>query len=195
MTKASDNIFPKVTFVEGSAPASPAATNFSLYYDSADHLLKWKNSAGTVSTISTAINPLLAYKLDTSGNHTTTSGTLADVDATNAAVTFTAPASTNVLVRLTGQCSADVSGGSNVGAYTVWGLREGGSTLNAGNIVERCSLSSATTVIYRYISIAFVVAGISAGSHTYKWAYSTSAGTSQLGTGATAPAVMEVWAI
>lgn len=53
MTKASDNIFPKVTMVEGSAPSSPAATNFSLYYDSADHLLKWKNSAGTVTTIAT----------------------------------------------------------------------------------------------------------------------------------------------
>lgn len=53
MTKASDNIFPKVTFVEGAAPASPAASDFSLYFDSADHLLKWKNSAGAVTTIAT----------------------------------------------------------------------------------------------------------------------------------------------
>lgn len=50
---ASDNVFPKVTFVEGAAPSSPAATNFKLYFDSADHLLKWKNSAGTVTTIAT----------------------------------------------------------------------------------------------------------------------------------------------
>ncbi len=53
MTKASDNIFPKVTFVEGSAPASPAASDFSLYFDVSDHLLKWKNSAGSITTIST----------------------------------------------------------------------------------------------------------------------------------------------
>ncbi len=53
MTKASDNIFPKVTFVEGSAPASPAASDFSLYFDVSDHLLKWKNSAGTVTTLAT----------------------------------------------------------------------------------------------------------------------------------------------
>lgn len=53
MTKASDNIFPKVTFVEGSAPSSPSATDFHLYFDSGDHLLKWKNSAGTVTTIAT----------------------------------------------------------------------------------------------------------------------------------------------
>jgi len=53
MTKASDNIFPKLTLVEGSAPASPAASDFSLYFDSADHLLKWKNSAGTVTTLAT----------------------------------------------------------------------------------------------------------------------------------------------
>lgn len=50
---ASDNIFPKVSFVEGAAPSSPAATNFKLYFDSSDHLLKWKNSAGTVTTIAT----------------------------------------------------------------------------------------------------------------------------------------------
>lgn len=51
MTVASNNIFPKVTLVEGSAPASPAATNFSLYFDSSDHLLKWKNSAGAVTIV------------------------------------------------------------------------------------------------------------------------------------------------
>lgn len=53
MTKASDNIFPKLTLVEGAAPVSPAATDFSLYFDSSDHLLKWKNSAGTVTTVAT----------------------------------------------------------------------------------------------------------------------------------------------
>lgn len=53
MTISSDNIYPKLILVEGAAPSSPAATNFKLYFDSSDHLLKWKNSAGTVTTVAT----------------------------------------------------------------------------------------------------------------------------------------------
>jgi hypothetical protein len=51
---ASDNVFPKVTFVEGAAPSSPAATNFKVYFDSSDHLPKFKNSSGTVTTFATS---------------------------------------------------------------------------------------------------------------------------------------------
>ncbi len=53
---ASDNIFPKVILVEGSAPSSPSASDFKLYVDSSDHLLKIKNSAGTVTSFSA--NPM-----------------------------------------------------------------------------------------------------------------------------------------
>jgi hypothetical protein len=48
MTKASDNIFPKVLFLEGSAPSSPSSGDQALYVDSADHRVKRKNSGGTV---------------------------------------------------------------------------------------------------------------------------------------------------
>lgn len=58
MALGSNNPFPSELFVEGSAPASPAATNFRLYFDSADHLLKWKNSAGTVTTIATGASSM-----------------------------------------------------------------------------------------------------------------------------------------
>lgn len=51
MAKASDNLFPKVLITEGSAPASPAAGGQALFIDSADHKLKRKNSAGTITTI------------------------------------------------------------------------------------------------------------------------------------------------
>lgn len=51
MTKASDNIFPKVLIVEGSAPSSPSSGDQALYIDSSDHKLKRKNSSGTVTTI------------------------------------------------------------------------------------------------------------------------------------------------
>lgn len=54
MTKASDNVFPKVLVLEGSAPSSPSAGNQALYIDSADHKLKRKNSSGTVTVIETA---------------------------------------------------------------------------------------------------------------------------------------------
>jgi hypothetical protein len=47
-----DNEFPKMLFKEGSAPASPAAGDQALFVDSADHVLKLKNSSGTVSAVS-----------------------------------------------------------------------------------------------------------------------------------------------
>lgn len=51
MTKASDNLFPKVLIVEGSAPSSPSAGDQALFIDSADHKLKRKNSSGSVTTV------------------------------------------------------------------------------------------------------------------------------------------------
>ena len=51
MAKASDNVFPKVLVIEGSAPASPASGNQALYIDTADHKLKRKDSSGSVTTI------------------------------------------------------------------------------------------------------------------------------------------------
>lgn len=50
-----DNVFPKLVLVEGSAPSSPPATQFKLYVDSSDHLLKYKNSAGTVITLGAGV--------------------------------------------------------------------------------------------------------------------------------------------
>ena len=55
MTTASDNKFPKVIVTEGAAPSSPSAGDFKLYVDSADHLFKMKNSAGTVTTFGTGL--------------------------------------------------------------------------------------------------------------------------------------------
>ena len=51
MAKASDNEFPSLLVKEGAAPASPAAGDQRLFIDSADHILKVKNSGGTVSTV------------------------------------------------------------------------------------------------------------------------------------------------
>ena len=49
--KASDNPFTSLLVVEGSAPASPSSGDQRLFVDSADHLLKLKNSGGTVTSV------------------------------------------------------------------------------------------------------------------------------------------------
>lgn len=50
MTKMSENLSPFLTLVEGAAPSNPAAGDHRLYVDTADKILKWKDSAGTVRT-------------------------------------------------------------------------------------------------------------------------------------------------
>lgn len=56
MAIGSNNPFPSVLILEGSAPSSPSAGNQRLYVDSSDHVLKLKNSSGTVSTL--PVNPM-----------------------------------------------------------------------------------------------------------------------------------------
>lgn len=138
------------------------------------------------------VGTLLAYKVYTGGNFTLNNATMGDVDATNMAVTFTAPVSGNVLVRL----SAGVGGSDTLDAYQSWGIREASSTIigAAGtSIVHREPVSGHNN--YHWASVAFVLTGISAGSHTYKWAAAQSSGTALLRAEANGPAVMEVWAL
>lgn len=47
-----------ITGAEGSAPAAPAASNFSFYIDTSDHLFKSKNSVNAVSTYLYSGGPL-----------------------------------------------------------------------------------------------------------------------------------------
>ena len=51
MALGSDNKFPKVIVVEGSAPSNADSGDQKLFIDSADHHLKRKNSSGTVVDI------------------------------------------------------------------------------------------------------------------------------------------------
>ncbi len=53
MTKASDNAFPSLLVVEGSAPSSPSSGNQRVYIDSSSHHLSRKNSGGTVTDLET----------------------------------------------------------------------------------------------------------------------------------------------
>lgn len=97
--RASDNPFPSVLVVPGTAPASPAAGQQRLYLDSADgNKLKRKDSAGTVTTIESG-----APTAKTINAQTGTAYTLVLADAgkfvtmTNAAAsTLTVPPNSSV---------------------------------------------------------------------------------------------------
>ena len=89
---------------------------------------------------------------------TTTSTTFVDLDATNAAITFTAPASGNVIVRLTGLQSGS-------GGPYFWGLREASSNIGTPVRIGDGSVAGSGAVATFYLT------GISSGSHTYKWSH------------------------
>lgn len=151
-------------------------------------------SGGTLDTSGSGsgTTELLGYKTyATGGAVQATSGTLVDADATNLAVTFTAPASTNVLVRLTGTMRTNAAGGNRV----YWGLRESTTVIGGGNSAGvHVGLATGGTIL-NSCSVVFVLTGISAGSHTYKWAIGCDANGGGLFLDASNPATMEVWAL
>jgi hypothetical protein len=87
-----------------------------------------------------------------------TGATIADFDAANLSCTFTAPASGNVLVILEG---LQGSAGTDT---TYFAVREGAVTL--GQIF----LEGSSTTNGRRKTATFYFTGVSAGSHTYKFA-------------------------
>ena len=190
MTKASDNEFPKVILDVGTIPAAPSDGNWKLY--AAAGGVYAVSSNATVGPLAAgraggAVSLLAVHSYDAGSDTaagTTTGDTLVDLDATNAAITFTAPASGNVLVRLSG---LQTGGPGNV----FWGLREGSGDIGAP---VRLGLGSSTAI---RAAAEFYLTGVSAGSHTYKWAHKAVAGgatTSQVFTGPSiGPLVMEVY--
>ncbi len=101
----------------------------------------------------------------------TGSGTLVDVDATNATVTFTAPASGNVLVRWEAFIASDAT------HYAMIGLRESTTIIAGPDLAWNATAAGAR------VGSTFYVTGISAGSHTYKAAIATSGGSSSVNGG------------
>jgi hypothetical protein len=169
-------------------------------YAKADGLMYSKDDAGVEKLMSSgaAAAALVAYNNYAPGSPVAlvqTSSTMADADATNMKVTFTAPASTNVLVRLTG-CARIDSSGSGAGARALWGLRESSSDI-AGGMYVAFGEAALPSNLLQGTSIAFVLTGISAGSHTYKWSIGGGGGSNSGGifVGTATPAIMEVWAL
>lgn len=198
MAKASDNLFPYVHLVPAAAPASPAAGSQRLYLDSGNsNKLTRKDSSGTTTVVegggsssSGGILAATAYNPGTLASYTTTGTTAADVDATNLVVTFTAPASGKVLIRLSGPGGASGSAADNM----YWELRESTAVVAGPAIAE-----TGTGTANRRPAATFVVTGLTASSsHTYKWAWHSNAGTNTCrlyaGGGAGA-AIMEVHAL
>lgn len=118
----------------------------------------------------------------------TNSTSLVAADSAHLAVTFTAPASGRVLVRLTGVAH-------NAAANARWGL------LNAsgGAQVGTAALVANSIGTYLQVSLPVVVPGLTPGTpYTFQWAHSTSSVSSatvlEVDSGATfGPATMEVW--
>lgn len=132
---------------------------------------------------------MLALLLNVAGsNQSTTSATQADLDATNDKVTFTTPASGQVLVRCTfrGTMSGVVENG-------LVGLREDTTNVKTGQFAMQGILAAARDDL---CTVSFYVSGLSPGSvHTYKLAFSVTGGaTFTIQQGATSPVTMEVWA-
>lgn len=176
MAKASDNVYPYVHVAPAAAPASPASGSQRLFLDSGDgNKLKRKDSTGTVTTIEGGGGGILActsYNPGTLANPTSTSTTLVDIDATNLIVTFTAPASGNVLVVLEG-----VGGNSGTTDGMSWGLRSGSSTVMPGSIVA----GGSGTAVNNVFTKSFKITGLTAGtSYTYKWAWLSNTGTNTI---------------
>lgn len=140
------------------------------------------SSTGTVELLTS-----VAYNPASEINFTTTSTAFVDCDATNLVATFAAPASGQVLIRLTGIAQINTT---TVLYY--WGLRSGTSDVAGSSMFVVYGGG-----VYRYTSAACRITGLASGtSYSFKWAHRVSASaTGQLRVGATnGAAVMEVWA-
>lgn len=128
---------------------------------------------------------IVAYSPGSATTVATTSATMADLDATNLAVTFTVPASGKVLVTLNGWVSA--SGGTTT--YN-WGIRESTTTITETGVIYNGGAQQV-----RVTALLYVTGLTPAASLTWKWAHRLSFGAASSATtwgGATANAAVMV---
>jgi Collagen triple helix repeat (20 copies) len=117
------------------------------------------------------------------GLHTVSTNTMTKMDATNAIVTFTAPASGNILVTTSALHDFRTSGD------IYWGLIEGTSTVIATQYIISAMSSNGDI----RLTAKFYFTGITAGSHTYALAHRISSGSATVYTGPTlGQLIMEV---
>jgi hypothetical protein len=153
-------------------------------------------SSGQVLTVSGGVpawatpaggSTLLAQQTNSYGsNYSTTSTSFVDVNATNFVLTFTTPASGNIVLRATMPMEF-VSTGQ--GLYN-W--REGSTDLTGSDFVLASNGSSSP--IRGTVSWSCYLSGISAGSHTYKLGMkTTNSGTTMFGYTNNSRFTLEAW--
>lgn len=127
-------------------------------------------------------------------NVSRTATTFADVDATNLAITFTAPPSGAVLVRVTARINVVNTTSGDMG---YWNLREGSSDLN-GTDAQMMASPAANVAASARVSLTARITGLTPGaSLTYKLGHKIGAANGTVTTlaGAVAgPGTLEVWA-
>lgn len=162
MGKVNDATITSLLFQEGSVPTTPASTKWKAYFKTTGLFVVDDAGAETgplaaATSVTSSLLGVVGYAPGSDGVvHTTTSATSEDVDATNVIVTFTAPASGNVLVKAS--ALTDKSGGASNG---FWQVRE------STTVLKEVYLFSGNFTARR-VDAAFYISGISGGSHTYK---------------------------
>jgi hypothetical protein len=145
----------------------------------------WASEPLTSTDLNTYVRDNFSYLKDrvdgtakqyirTATDYTTTSGTLTDIDATNLALTFTTDGS-DVMVIFAGY--GDVSGGSGRTMRLALDI-DSGTTVK-----EILRVENAAAAQKMNMSFAYVLTGLTAGSHTIKLQWLVSAGTGTLTAG------------
>lgn len=177
------NVINKGTHVDRPAAGSAGI----LYFETDTNQLLRDSGSAWESYGASGLLAVHAYTAGTDGRINSTTTSFADVDATNHAITFTAPASGNILVRISGIFSAQ-----NFSNNVFFNLREGSSDITGTSRLHCVPV----TVADANLTLAFYVTGISAGSHTYKLGWRTDNAATWVGilSGPTyGPTVYEVW--
>jgi hypothetical protein len=146
----------------------------------------WNTPPGTGGAAG-ALLAITIYRPGSSTFKSTTSTTSVDVDATNLAVTFTAPASGIVIARW----SALAKGPTTVSYY--WQVRDGSTVKDWQRVCDNGTDR-------RFYSVPFYVSGLTpTTSYTFKWGHAVDSGTGELafgpGTTNIGPGIMEIWEV
>jgi hypothetical protein len=153
---------------------------------------KYLDGTGAYTVPAGSSSNILAYVGYAQGTDTTlhaaSTNTMTAMDATNVKVTFTAPASGNVLV----ECS--VLHDLNTAGNTFWGLLDGGGS----TVAQVFAINQGTGGAFAdYRTAKFVVTGLTPGnSYTYKFAHRCTSGTTNAYSGPTyGQAIMVVFSL
>ena len=146
------------------------------------------SSGGGGEPISGDLIAVTSYAQDSDTDYTTTSTSFVDVDTDNLKVTFTAPSSGNVIVRVNA-----IIAGSNSSHNLYFNLRESGSDI-AGT--SHGGAPSSSTQGFAQQAFDCYLTGLSAGTHTLTLGYRTdnAATAAQVWSGPTlGPVTLEVF--